>query len=215
MNLVLHVSNRQIANEFAHTFSIDIHAVGVKAEVPSGSHVHPGGGEGEQKGSPNETPFRNYKTGNWEDALDAIERGDLPTINMSGKVTMESDEVGHLVVPECRYGHRVGSLYITSKKVWFEYQGGWANWPVKYIISSRLEKSGFVFDLSDRQDVARLSTGYPRRDRLIVSLIQKLISMLGPDPTQRKSGDAHETHSSSDSTGSQAAEGNANQQDAA
>jgi DnaJ like chaperone protein len=109
---------------------------------------------------------------------------------MGGKVKLSADEVGHLVALECHYEWRVGNLYVTSKKVWFEYEGGWANWPLEYVKSCKLGGLGLVLELSDRHNAPQLWTGNPGCDKFVVSLIQKLISMRGPEKVAEDQSDS-------------------------
>jgi len=182
MNVLLHVSSRQIAAQFAGVFAVDIRGVAVKAAIPSDP----------QKGNNDKSEMGSRavnKARNWEDSPHAVERGDLPVVDISGELLhMEADEVCHLVIPHCRFGHQMGKLFITSKRISSGYELRWLQWPLKYVISCRIEESDIVLNSSNRRDAARLSTGNPAYDSLVVTLIQKLISMRGADPAQPKSG---------------------------
>jgi|SRR5579859_1625324 len=129
------------------------------------------------------------KRKSYDATLQAIEKGEFPTINISGEVAwLKADEVCHMVIPECRYGWRLrGTLYVTSKRVSFEYSAGWANWPLTCIVTCKAEDSQFVLVLKDRQDIPHFSTAEPESDMLVVTLIQKLISMAGEGREQQKS----------------------------
>ena len=191
MNVLLHVSSRQMAAQFARIFAVDIRGVAVKAAVPSDPEK--GNNDKSEMGSRAVNKARN-----WEDWLHAVERGDLPVVDISGELLhMDADEVCHLVIPECRFGDQVGRLFITSKRISSGYELRWLQWPLKYLTSCGIEESDIVLNSSNRQHAARLSTCNPAYDSLVVTLIQKLISMRGADPAQGKSGHPDEQYSSS------------------
>ena len=115
----------------------------------------------------------------------------LVSQNFSGRFKTGADEVAYLTVPECSYEHRRrGVLHITSRRIYFEYQGGSDNWPLKYVLSCKLEEPGFILSLSDRVGAPHLTTGDPKTDSLIAALVQQLVPLRIPGAVQALPQDA-------------------------
>ena len=117
---------------------------------------------------------------NCHDLLRGIDRGDLPTVNVSGEIELEINEVCHLAVRQCRYRYpnHTGTLYITSKRVYFQgddHRG--INWPVKSMVGCFVENLYVMIVLNDSlDDYHTLTTGDPICDSLVATVVQKLIS---------------------------------------
>jgi hypothetical protein len=111
--------------------------------------------------------------------------------NFSGRFKIGANEVAYLTVPECSYEHRrQGVLHITSRRIYFEYQGGSDNWPLKYVLSCKLEEPGFILSLSDRVGAPHLTTGDPKTDSLIAAFVEQLVPLRIPGAVQALPQDA-------------------------
>jgi cold shock protein len=153
------------------------------------------------------------KKKSYDAMLQAIEKGEFPTINVEQEVILNRGEACHMVVRRCAFNRDgatkvyYGDAFITGNRVWFTGEGSEGRWMepkavnlyLDRVSSCRVDRLTFfgtsnlphiAITLEGQKGASRLATGDLLYDNLVAAAILKLASMARSSGAERKRSDA-------------------------